>query len=75
VEANRAFAEKYQFGFPLLCDTDRRVGVAYHAAADLDARVPRRISYLIGSDGRIEDAWDNVNARTHPGEVLAKLAG
>jgi peroxiredoxin Q/BCP len=33
-----------------------------------------RISYLIGSDGKIEQAWDNVKAKGHAAEVLAHLS-
>jgi thioredoxin-dependent peroxiredoxin len=70
---NRGFAEKYQFNFPLLCDTQRAIGVAYGAADDASARSARRISYLIGRDGRVRKAWDKVDASTHPAQVLAEL--
>jgi peroxiredoxin Q/BCP len=73
VEDNGAFAEKFQFNFPLLCDTGRQLGVAYGAADDAQARSARRISYLIGKDGRIRKAWDKVDASTHPAQVLAEL--
>jgi peroxiredoxin Q/BCP len=73
VEENAAFARKFQFPFPLLCDTGRALGVAYGAADDASAGAPRRISYLIGGDGRVKKAWPKVNAATHPAEVLAEL--
>ena len=31
---NKAFAEKFHFNFPLICDTDRTIGTAYGANAD-----------------------------------------
>jgi peroxiredoxin Q/BCP len=71
VEDNRKFAEKYQFNFPLLCDTDKKIGLAYGAGGD---EYPRRVSYLIGKDGKIEKVWPKVSAAKHPGEVLAELA-
>ena len=73
VGRNDAFSEKNQFNFPLLCDTDRAIGVAYGAADDASARSARRISYLIGRDGRIRKAWDKVDASSHPAQVLAEL--
>ena len=73
VEANRKFAEKYQFNFPLLSDTDKKIGVAYGAADDTSAEYPRRVSYLVGKDGKIEKVWPKVSAAKHPGEVLAEL--
>ena len=69
-----AFKEKFQFNFPLLCDTDRKVGIAYGAADDVQARSAKRISYLIGRDGRIKKAWDKVDAAAHPAQVLAELS-
>ena len=73
VEKNAAFAKKFQFDYPLLCDTDRSIGVAYGAAADKGAGSAKRISYLIGKDGRIRKAYPKVAAAEHPDEVLKDL--
>jgi peroxiredoxin Q/BCP len=69
-EANAAFARKFGFDFPLLCDTDRKLGLAYGAADDAGAGHAKRISYLIGPDGRVKKAYPKVNAAAHPEEVL-----
>ena len=71
--ANRKFAEKFQFDFPLLCDTDRKLGMAYGAADDASAGSAKRISYLIGKDGKIRKAYPKVNAAAHPEEILNDL--
>jgi peroxiredoxin Q/BCP len=73
VEENAAFASKFGFPYPLLCDTTRAIGLAYGACDDASAGAPRRISYVIGADGRIEHAFPKVDARTHPAAVLALL--
>jgi peroxiredoxin Q/BCP len=73
MEKNAKFAEKFGFGFPLLCDTDRTLGMAYGAADDAKAGTARRISYLIGPDGRIRKVYPKVNAAAHPEEVLKDL--
>ena len=70
---NDKFAQKFQFNFPLLSDTERKLGVAYGAADDASARSAKRISYLIGKDGRVRKAWDKVDAAAHPAQVLAEL--
>jgi thioredoxin-dependent peroxiredoxin len=75
IEENAAFAEKYQFPFPLLCDTDRSVGIAYGACADKKARYASRISILIDEDGNIARIYDKVNPRDHPAQVLADVLG
>jgi peroxiredoxin Q/BCP len=72
-KANAAFEKKFGFGFPLLCDTTRAVGLAYGAADARDAGSAKRISYLIGPDGRIRKAYPKVNAAAHPEEVLKDL--
>jgi len=73
VEANRKFAEKYNFNFPLGSDTDKKIGIAYGAADDANAQAPARISYLIGADGKIEKAYGKVKATEHPEKALEEL--
>jgi peroxiredoxin Q/BCP len=75
VEANRAFAEKYKFNYPLLCDVDKSIGVAYGAAEDTSAESAKRIAYLIGTDGRIEKAYGKVSAGKFPDDSLQSCAG
>ena len=73
IEKNAKFAEKQKFDFPLLCDTDRRIGVAYGAADSEKTRFAKRISYVIGPDGKIAKAYPQVSPKSHPAEVLADL--
>jgi peroxiredoxin Q/BCP len=75
VEQNAAFAEKHDFPFPLLCDTDRRVGLAYGACTDGKARYANRVSFLIDEDGNLARIYDQVNPRDHPAQVLAEILG
>ena len=70
---NRAFAEKFQFPFPLLCDVDRKIGMALGACDASTAEYAKRITYVIGPDGRILQAHPKVSPATHPEEVLASL--
>jgi len=62
VESNRAFAETQAFPFPLLCDVDRKVGLAYKACETANDAYPRRITYVIGADGKIEQAIETKDA-------------
>ena len=73
VEENAAFHRKFQFNYPLLCDTERKIGMAYGAADSPTASSAKRISYLIGPDGIIKKAYPKVAAGEHPDEVLADL--
>ena len=73
VEDNRAFAEKFDFPFRLLCDVDRSVGIAYGAAASPEDGYAKRISYVIGEDGRILLAYPKVDPKAHLDQVLGDL--
>ena len=75
VKANAEFVEKEKFPFPLLSDERREVGLAYGACDSPEASSARRISYIIGLDGRIEAAYPSVSPASHAREVLGFLAG
>ena len=59
-------------GFPyrLLSDSDRKLAMAVGAADKPDAGYAKRISYLVGGDGRVLKAYPKVNPATHATEVL-----
>jgi thioredoxin-dependent peroxiredoxin len=69
-QANAAFAKKFSFPFPLLCDTSRELGLAYGACDDPKAGYAKRISYLIDEQGKILKAYPKVQPADHPEEVL-----
>jgi peroxiredoxin Q/BCP len=73
IKENRAFHRKFDFGYPLLCDSDRRIGLDYHAAADPDQAIADRITYVIDGDGTIAAAYATVDPKSHPAEILASL--
>ena len=70
---NAAFAQKFGFPFPLLCDTDRSIGVAYGAADGPGAGNAKRISVLIGPDGKVRRVYPKVDVKAHPDQVLADI--
>jgi thioredoxin-dependent peroxiredoxin len=69
---NKAFAEKFHFNFPLICDTDRKIGTAYGANAD-PAKGASRVGVIIGGDGKIKEWHGRVDARAWPAEVVKTL--
>ncbi len=72
-EKNRAFAEKHDFPFPLLCDTERKLAIAYGAAAAADTKFAARYTFLINPDGLIEMAIDTQDPGGQADEILAVL--
>ncbi len=72
-KANARFAAKYKFPFPLLCDTDRSIGMAYGAASGPKDEYAKRIAYLIDENGVVAEAHGKVDARAYPAEQLQRL--
>ena len=68
-EANAAFVAGEKLPFRLLSD-DGTLAVAVGAATASD-QAARRISYLVGADGKVLRVYTSVNPATHAGEVLA----
>ena len=73
VEENRAFAAKHHFAFRLLCDSDREIGMAYGACEDSRVGFAKRISYIVGEDGRVKAVWPKVDVKSHVADVLKAL--
>jgi peroxiredoxin Q/BCP len=73
VEANHAFREKFDFPYALLCDTDKQLGIACGAADDASAGYPKRISIVIGPDGKVAQVYGEVKPAEHPQQVLDAL--
>ena len=72
-EENAKFAKKFSFPFPLISDTDRKLGMAYGACDSPKDEYARRIAYVIDEQGKIAQAHPKVDARNYPKEQLANL--
>jgi peroxiredoxin Q/BCP len=57
----------------LLCDADRSVALAWGAAESADQERPKRVSVLVGPDGRVVGTYEVSEAEAHPGEALSDL--
>ena len=72
-EDNRAFAEKYDFPFRLLSDTDRSIALAYGACEGPGDQYPRRTTFVIGTGGEVEQAIDTQDPKGQADALLASL--
>jgi thioredoxin-dependent peroxiredoxin len=70
---NAAFAKKFSYNFPLLCDTDRKVGMAFGAADNAKSGSAKRIAVIIGPDGKVKQFFPKVSAGSFPKEALELL--
>lgn len=73
VAENADFASKFSYRFPLLCDTNRAIGLAYGAADEPGAGFAKRITYVIGPDGKILQVHAKVDPKGHPRAILESL--
>lgn len=71
---NAEFVKEHSLPFKLLSDTSRDLAVAVGAADSPSRMWARRISYLVGPDGRVLKAYEGVSPASHAKEVLADLA-
>ncbi len=69
--SHKAFATKYNLPFPLLPDDKGELAAKYKVP--VVGGVARRITYLIGKDGKIAQVWPAVNPVGHAGEILAAI--
>ena len=69
---NKAFAEKFSFSYPLLCDVNKDIALAYHAIKSADDQHAARISYVIGEDGKILESIESVDTKNHSNDLCSR---
>jgi peroxiredoxin len=52
---------------------DRKIGMTYGAADSPQAVFAKRITYVIGPDGKIAQAYPKVDPKSHPKTILETL--
>lgn len=72
-KTNAEFVAAEHFPFRLLSDSDKKLAVAVGAADSPSRLWARRISYLVGPDGKVLRAYGDVKPAEHAGEVLKDL--
>ena len=70
---NKAFAEKFSFPYPLLCDVKREIALDYQAVKSADDQYAARITYVIREDGKILESIASVDTKTHSQELCSRL--
>jgi peroxiredoxin Q/BCP len=72
--SHRQFIFKYNLNFPLLADTGGTIADAYGARIGKDKTMDRRVSFLIGLDGKILHITDSPDPALHLKEMKAAIA-
>ena len=74
VESHKKFADEYKLNFTLVADPDGKIIGAYDAKMSMMS-MSKRVSFLIGLDGKIIHVTDAMNPQTHFDEMKAAIAG
>jgi peroxiredoxin Q/BCP len=69
--SHKAFADKHKLPFALIPDDKGELAAKYKVPV-VDGKA-RRITYLIGKDGKIKHVWPKVTPVGHASEILAQV--
>jgi len=80
VQSHRKFKAKYGLSFTLLADTEHEVAEAYGVWRQKSMFGRKywgivRSTFLIGTDGRLEEVWRKVSPRGHADLLTERLRG
>ena len=71
--AQKAFAQKYGFPFPLIADTSKAVATAYGVLGPKGSA--RRVTFLIDANGKVLEVVDSSSAGPHLERARARFLG
>jgi peroxiredoxin Q/BCP len=72
-DSHKKFIANHSLNFPLLADTEGRIADAY-VARMAGRAMARRVSFLIGLDGKIAHVTDNPSSDVHLSEMTGAVA-
>ncbi len=73
--SHQAFTAKFNLPFPLLADVDGQLTKAYDVLGDFNGTpYSQRVTYIIGPDGKISQAYTTINTETHATDIFSAIA-
>ena len=69
-ESLRGFKDKYNLPFNFLSDRDKKVAKIFGANGLI---VPKRMTFIIDGNGKIEKIYKKVNINTHAETILKEI--
>ncbi|MBL7970007.1 MAG: thioredoxin-dependent thiol peroxidase [Prolixibacteraceae bacterium] len=78
VASHKKFADKFQFGFNLIADTDKKILQDYGVWGEKSMYGRKymgvmRTTYVIDEDGVIEDVFEKVDTKKHSEQIIKAL--
>jgi peroxiredoxin Q/BCP len=72
VESHKQFAERHNFQYILLADTNKKVRHAFQVPGSLFGILPGRVTYIVDKEGIIRGIHNSqLNPTSHINEALA----
>jgi thioredoxin-dependent peroxiredoxin len=71
MDSHKAFAQKYELNFPLVPDTDGKIADMF--GVDHSKGFAKRVTFVIGADGKVFRVWPKVSVDGHAQEVIAAV--
>jgi peroxiredoxin Q/BCP len=73
-ESHVKFIQKFGLNFTLLADTDGKIADAYGVRMAPIVKMAKRVSFLIGKDGKIAHVTNSMKADVHLDEMKDAIA-
>lgn len=70
-DSHRQFAEEHGLKFALIADEDRSIAKSYGVGSMLG--MSKRVTFLIGPDGKIAKVYEDVTPKEHAAQLLSDL--
>lgn len=70
----KTWADEVGLDTELLSDADKKIAMTFGAAESSEQERPKRVSVLIGPDGRVARTYAVDDAESHPAQVLADIS-
>jgi peroxiredoxin Q/BCP len=72
--SHQAFTQKFNLPFPLLADVDGAITRAYDVLGERNGMTyAQRVTYVIGTDGKITQVYTTINTETHATDILTAI--
>lgn len=75
VEKQQEFIDKHKLPMALLADTDLKLIKELGILGAANGKTPKRVTFVVGKDGKIAKIYEKVTPANHPKEVLEFVKG
>jgi len=70
MQLQQKFIDEHKLPYPLLCDTEMKLIDDLGIRGSATGKTPKRVTFVVGPDGKILKVYEKVTPASHPKEVL-----